>query len=104
MVNCFLYISASPPVTVEVSVVSYINKISITLDDLLERYKQVEGVNRVLLLADIRRYVSRRPLRSLLDEFDHISDSHDCDVLLGAGMKGQLYMAVVKQKAILEGI
>lgn len=73
----------------------------VNLNELLERYRGVRGVSRVMLLSNIRAYVSKRSVRSLLDEINAVNNISDLNVLLGAGMRGVLFTAVVGRKAQL---
>jgi hypothetical protein len=74
-------------------------KHQITLRDLLERFRADSGVGRVMVLASIRDYISRRSLRSLLDEISAVSSKDDLNVLLGVGLRGDLQTYVTAQKA-----
>jgi len=71
------------------------------LCDLLEQYHGQRGVDRIMTLAAIRNYVSKKSVRMLIDEINNINTVNDLNVLIGAGMRGLLYTAVMGRKAQL---
>jgi hypothetical protein len=71
------------------------------LRDYLEQFQGQRGVDRIMTLAAIRRYVATKSARVLLDEINSINRIEDLNVLIGAGMRGLLYIAVMGRKAQL---
>lgn len=74
------------------------------LDDLLYAYDQAQGLTRLIVMAQLRHYVQTIDLLTVMDEIKTITEPKHLDVLIGVGMRGALYYAVVSQKAKLMGI
>ena len=55
-------------------------------------------------MFQLRTYVQQQSHQSILDEISKIFDDPDLNVLMGAGMPGQLYYAVMAQKAKAMGL
>lgn len=71
---------------------------------LLLNYRQAKGAGRLVVMAQIRAYVQRGYIPDLLNEISDIYDEKFLDVLIGAGMPGALYYAVISQKAKIMGV
>ena len=82
----------------------HLEKKGLKLVEILETFSEKRGVGRLVVMARLRDYVARQPIRDLLEEISFINRDDYLDVLLGVGMRGVLYYAVVKQKAEMMGI
>lgn len=71
---------------------------------LLDRYQSERGLTRLLVINQMRDYVRTHDHRSLLEEIYAVTDDRDIKVLIGVGMRGELYTAVVGQQARLKGL
>ena len=65
---------------------------------LLDRYKESRGIERLIVMGQLRQYVKDTPYLTLLRELDPITEKDELNVLLGVGLKGVLYYAVVIKK------
>ena len=74
------------------------------LDDLLQNYREGSGYDRLVKLSQIRELIYKTEPRSLLNYISLTTESDYLDILLGCGLKGLIWEAVIKQKAILSGI
>lgn len=61
-------------------------------------------MNRLIVQAQIRQYVTSNSVPNTLDEIGHIWDEDKLNALIGAGMRGILYYKVLEQKAKLAGL
>ena len=75
-----------------------------TLQSLLDRYRDTRGLGRLYIMGQLRTYVQAHEYRHLLEEIEAVRDTQDVKVLIGVGMRGQLYTAVVAQQARLMGL
>lgn len=74
------------------------------LSDLLYAYDEAQGLTRLVVMARLRHYVQTVDLLTVIDEVKTITNPKHLDVLIGVGMRGALYYAVVSQKAKLLGV
>lgn len=74
------------------------------LTDLLKTYRNGTGYDRLVKLSQIKEILDKTEPRSLLDYISNINNDDTLNVLLGCGLKGMYWQAVVKQKAILSGV
>jgi DNA polymerase III alpha subunit len=74
------------------------------LMELLNIYREGSGYDRLVKLSQIREIVFKTEPRTLLDFISNINDESHLNILLGCGLKGLVWQAVIKQKAILSGI
>lgn len=74
------------------------------LTDLLRNYRSGSGYDRLVKLSQIRDILWKTEPRTLLDFISNINDADYLNVLLGCGLKGLLWSAVVKRKAELDGV
>lgn len=74
------------------------------LKTLLQQHREQVGVGRLIVMYQIRTYAQQTQVQALLEEIGAIWDDTDLDVLIGAGMRGVLYYAVLNQKAKMAGI
>ena len=61
-------------------------------------------MNKLIILFQIRAYVQQQSHQSILDEISKIWDETDLKILIGAGMRGELYYAVLGQNARVKGL
>jgi len=76
----------------------------VRLKDILGAYREAQGVSKLVVMVRLRDYFSRQDQLVVCDEIRTITDEDDLDVLIGAGAPGNLYYAVLAQKAYLMGI
>lgn len=57
-----------------------------------------------MVMEKLRRYVRDQDLLDTVDEIRRITDSEHLNILIGVGMRGALWYAVIAQKAKLEGL
>jgi hypothetical protein len=74
---------------------------NLKLTDYLDQWHGQRGIDKIITLAAIRTYVSKKSVRVLIDEINAINTIEDLNVLIGAGMKGALHTAVMGRKAQL---
>jgi hypothetical protein len=74
------------------------------LVDLLQNYREGSGYDKLVKLSQIREIVFKTEPRTLLTFISNINEPYYLNILLGVGLKGMLWEAVIKQKAILSGI
>jgi len=70
----------------------------------LEDYQKRYGIGKLVVMNQLRQYVIDTPFPTVLEEVQHIFDVRDLKVLIGVGMRGALYYAVVAQMARVEGL
>lgn len=70
----------------------------------LEDFKSATGVGKLVLMAQLREFVRRVDIYEMLNAIRVIDDEDDLNILIGVGMRGVLYYAVLKRKAEMEGI
>jgi len=76
-----------------------VKKSSLNLKDLLDGFKGQTTYGKLVLMGELRDYVRRTDFYMLVDEIRGIVDEQDLNILIGVGMKGQLWYEVVRQKA-----
>jgi hypothetical protein len=69
-----------------------------TLRYLLNRYKESRGIERLIVMGQLRQYVKDTPYLTLLKELEPITEKDELNVMLGVGLKGVLYYAVIIKK------
>lgn len=74
------------------------------LSDLIDDFKRARGVSRYVHMQRIREYVKETDLLILLNEIKRIDTTEDLNILLGVGMRGAIWKAVVGRQAYLEGV
>ena len=79
-------------------------KIKRQLSELLEKFKNESGTGRLVMIVEIRNYVTHQDPYVLKDEIDTISDTYDLNILQGVGIKGFLWYEIQKQKARCIGL
>ena len=79
-------------------------QVRIDLTDLLYAYEETLGTGKLVVMAQLRHYVNTRNVLDTIDEIKRITDPKWLDVLIGVGMPGVLWSAVVAQKAKLMGV
>lgn len=57
-----------------------------------------------MVMSQLRTYANNADFLDLLDQINRITDRKLLDVLIGVGMRGRLYYAVIARLAKLEGI
>ena len=77
---------------------------NVNLKDLLYEYKEAHGVHRLIIMSKLRTYVTDQDLLTTIDEIKTITDKKDLDILIGVGMRGALWYAVIARSAFLEGV
>lgn len=77
---------------------------SLRLKDLLWEFDGSRGVGRYVVMQKLRRYVTDMDMWTVIDEIKTVTDEKHLDVLIGVGMRGPLWSAVVAQKAHLQGV
>lgn len=77
---------------------------TVNLKDLLWEYEGAHGVTKLVVMAKLRDYVTRQDMWTVIDEIKTITEEKYLDVLIGVGMRGPLWSAVVAQKALLMGV
>ena len=75
-----------------------------TLKELIEEEKRAESMGKLIVLYQIRAYIQQQSRESILKEIGSIWDSKDLNILIGAGMPGELYYAVIGQCARARGL
>jgi len=75
-----------------------------TLTELLTRWYNTGGLGRIVVREQIRLHFTNMNLYDAIAEIKHVRDAQDLNVLLGVGMSGALYYAVVGRKAELMGL
>ena len=75
-----------------------------TLLELFEGYHDVSGYGKLVSMSQIRDIVLKKDIRSMIDFIETINEPFYLDILLGCGMRGTLWQAVIKRKAILSGL
>lgn len=75
-----------------------------SLENLIGDFKRARGVGRYVHMNKIREYFKMTHWKVLVDEINRISEPKDLDILIGVGMKGILWSAVVGRRAYLEGV
>ncbi len=76
----------------------------INLNDLLWEFDEAQGLGRYVVMAKLRHYVTVNDVQQTIDEIRKITDHKHLDVLIGVGMRGHLYYAVIGRKAFLMGV
>lgn len=76
----------------------------VKLKDLLHEFEESHGVARLVVMEKLRTYVAKGDLLTVIDEIRTITDVHELNVLIGVGMRGMLWDAVIQQRARLEGV
>lgn len=76
----------------------------VRLKDILLAYAGTSGVAKLLVMVRLRDYLKRQDPEIVMDEIRTIDDEQDINVLIGAGAHGQLYYAVLAQRARLDGL
>lgn len=71
---------------------------------LLGDYQERRGVARLMVMTRLRAYVLKTPQPLVLEQIQRIHDVKHLKVLIGVGMRGVLYHAVVAQLARNEGL
>lgn len=71
---------------------------------LLGDYQEKRGLGRLLIMSRLRTYVNTTDPRMVLEQIQRINNNKHLKVLVGVGMKGMLYHAVVAQLARNEGL
>jgi len=78
--------------------------IKMNLIDIIEDFKRARGVNRYVHMQRIREYVKGTNILIVLEQIKRIDEPTDLNILLGVGMRGVLWKAVVGRQAYLEGV
>lgn len=68
------------------------------------QFLNTRGVGRLVALSIARQYLVDNDVSKTLEEISKISDVRELDFLIGAGLRGVIYYAVVGQRARLEGL
>lgn len=77
---------------------------TLKLTDLLHEFDERTGLSRLIVMAKLRDYVAKTDYLVLIDEIHTITREDWLDVLIGVGMRGGQYYAVVGQKAKVMGL
>jgi hypothetical protein len=72
--------------------------------DLLSTFRQGTAYDRLVMLSEIRDILVKTEPRSLFDFISNIVEPDYLNILLGCGLKGLVWQAVIKRKAVLSGI
>lgn len=70
---------------------------------LLERFTDAKGAGKLVVMLAVRDFLAHQPLDDTVHAVMSINNEKWLNVLLGAGLRGQLYYAVVVRKAQLQG-
>lgn len=98
------YIAVSVWVSVSVAVCLGVWFVARKLSDILSSYSSQSALGKLTMLNDIRAYIRVHSYASVVDEINAVTSAKDINVLIGAGMRGPLYLALLKRKAEIEGI
>lgn len=74
------------------------------LFSLLERFTDARGAGKMVVMVDIRAFLATQPLYDSIQAVMSITVEKWLNILMGAGLRGQLYYAAILRKAQLEGI
>ncbi|NVM22643.1 MAG: hypothetical protein HWN68_12800 [Desulfobacterales bacterium] len=74
------------------------------LQHLIDDFKRSRGVGRYVQMQRIREYVNNTDVFIVLEEIKRMDETKDLDILLGVGMRGVLWKAVVGRQAYIEGV
>lgn len=77
---------------------------TLKLTDLLHEWDERQGLSRLIVMAKLRDYVKKTEFMVLIDEIHTITRDDWLDVLIGVGMRGEQYYAVIGQKAKILGL
>ena len=77
---------------------------TLKLKDLLYEWDERTGLSRLIVMAKLRDYVAKTDYLTLIDEIHTIDREDWLNVLIGVGMRGGQYYAVVGQKAKIMGL
>jgi len=77
---------------------------NIRLVDILNSYKEAQGVSKLILMVKLRDYLKRQDQDVVIDEIGTLWEVDDLNILIGAGAPGRLYYAVLGQRARLDGL
>jgi hypothetical protein len=61
-------------------------------------------MGKLIVMYQIRTYLEQQSHQSILEEISKIFDDDDLKVLIGAGMRGELFYAVMAQGARNRGL
>jgi hypothetical protein len=75
-----------------------------TLKELIDQIHASEGVTKLIIMFQLRTYLQQQSHQSILEEISKIWESEDLNVLIGAGMRGELFYAVMAQGARIRGM
>ena len=78
--------------------------VRIRLKDILSAYEEAQGVGRLVVMVKLRDYLNRQDQLVVCDEVRTITDPHSLNVLIGAGLRGNLFYAVLAQMAYIMGV
>jgi len=70
----------------------------------LEEVRTSRSIDRLYRMTMLREMTKSMPFVDLLHVINLIDDETDLNILLGIGMKGMLYYAIMKRKATLHGV
>lgn len=72
--------------------------------DLLNEFEERHGVSRLVVREQIRNVINNMPLNDVLDVIKLIRKEEHFNILMGVGMRGALYYAIIKRKAEMMGL
>lgn len=75
-----------------------------TLRELIDQEKAAESFGKLIVLYQIRTYIQQQSHQAILEEIAQVWEETDLKILLGAGMPGELYYAVMGQGARIKGL
>ena len=93
-------VSVTPPLSERLEVSVKVRK----LKDILEMYSSQPALGKLTLLNDVRAYIRVQPYQRVVDEINLVTSEKDVNVLIGAAMRGPLYLALFKRKAEIFGV
>ena len=76
----------------------------VKLKDLIYEYEESHGVARLVVMEKLRAYVTKTDVLTVIDEIRTITDPKRLNILIGVGMRGILWTAVIAHRARLEGV
>lgn len=69
-----------------------------SLRSLLDRYAEVDGVTKLIILHQMRTYFATIPVERGVQEILELKSSKELDIVTGAGLRGKFYYACLCRK------
>ena len=74
------------------------------LTELIKTYRNGSGYDRLVRISQIKEILAKTEPRSMISYIESINNDDSLNILLGCGLRGIIWQAVIKQKAILTGL